>query len=63
MTCTYLKTETDRLRHEKLPVRVIYRDGDTVHVAWAKPPSADQEAYVAAQFTGHSIESSTDLPL
>lgn len=54
---TYLKTETDRLLLEKLPVRVIYRDDDTVHCIWASTPTADQERYVAADiFPNDDVE-------
>lgn len=57
MTYEYLKDETDRLRAEKLPLRVIYRDEDgNLHVVWASPPTGDNETYVARQFPGEAVE-------
>jgi len=38
---TYIKTETAQLIVEKLPVRVNYRGGDTLHCIRAKPSTAD----------------------
>ena len=45
----YLKTETDALIEAKLPVRVIYKDGDTIHVVWASTPTGDQEKHVSTE--------------
>lgn len=57
---TFDKETTDRLRAEKLPVRVIYRDADTVHCIWAKPSTADAERYVISLFPGETVEFATD---
>lgn len=46
----YLKEETDELILQKLPVRVIYRDGDKLHVAWATTPTGDQERFLSDDF-------------
>lgn len=45
----YLKTETDRLLLEKLPVRAVYLDNDTVHCIWVSTPTADHERYVSSE--------------
>lgn len=57
MTYAYLKEDTDRLRAEKLPLRVIYRDEDgNLHAVWATIPTADNERYIASQFPGEPVE-------
>ena len=54
------KETTDRLRAEKLPVRVIYREDDTVHCIWGKPSTADAERYVISLLPGEMVEFATD---
>lgn len=57
MTYDDLKDDTDRLRAEKLPLRVIYRDKEGgLHAVWATLPTADNERYVASQFHSEVVE-------
>lgn len=61
MPCTYLKTETDRLRVEKLPVRVLYRDEDgSLHCVWQEMSTGDRERYVASLFPDEEVTFHTD---